>query len=253
MPFARDLHPEFGYVGSAPRVFRRLRLVLSFVVLGIVGGASGVAIFMASPDSDPATSADPLDAMALAPLEALIDPKLALAPAQPAPRPPNASAVEKTDVGSTEPRCREGLSETERDCIRVRVVRPLRALNERPLIAAAPIGHREDPTLLPAPPSAPVEASPSPAAPAEKSSATPAPTETAIAEAMPAETAPTAKPTPSAPAPRVTSNKSRPRVHHVRNESRSSRRNSYSYTRSYSTPSYSTQSYSSQGGYARLW
>jgi len=69
VPFARDLHPEFGYVGTGPRVFRRLRLALSFVVLGIVGGASGVVVFMASPDSDPGTNANPLDAMALAPAE----------------------------------------------------------------------------------------------------------------------------------------------------------------------------------------
>src|SRR6516164_6128946 len=81
VPFARDLHPEFGYVGSAPRVFRKVKLILSFVVLGIVGAASGVAIFMASPDSNPETSGNPLDAMALAPAEALIEPKLALAPA----------------------------------------------------------------------------------------------------------------------------------------------------------------------------
>jgi hypothetical protein len=247
VPFARDLHPEFGYVGSVPRVFRRLRLVLSFVVLGIVGGASGVAVFMASPDSDPGTSANPLDAMALAPAEALIEPKIALPAAQPAPRLANASA----DVGSTKPTCREGLSEAEGGCIRVRVVRPLRALNERPLIAAAPIGHRSDPTVLPAP-SAPIEASPWPAAPPEKPSAIPTPTETAIAEAMPADTAPAAEPTPTppAPAPRVTSNKSRPRVHHVQNESRSSRRNGYSHTSGYSSR---TSSYSSQGGWARLW
>jgi hypothetical protein len=245
VPFARDLHPEFGYVGSASRVFRRLRLVLSFVVLGIVGGASGVAVFMASPDSDPGASANPRDAMALAPAEALIEPKLALAEAQPAPRPAAASAVEKKDAGSTKPTCREGLGEAEGGCIRVRVVRPLRAVNERPLIAAAPIGHRDDPTVLPAP-SAPVEASPRPAAPAEKPSATPAPTETAITEAMPADTAPAAEPTPPTPAPRGTSNKSRPRVHHARNESRSSRRsNGYSYT--------ARSSYSSQGGWARLW
>jgi len=237
VPFARDLHPEFGYIGNGPRVFRRLRLVLSFVVLGIVGGASGIAVFMASPDS-----ADPLDAMALAPAEALIEPKLALPAAQPAPRSANASAVEKTDVGPTKPTCREGLGEAEGGCIRVRVVRPLRAVNERPLIAAAPIGHRDDPTALPAS-SAPIEASPRPAAPAEKPSANPAPTETAIAETMPADITPAAEPTPLAPAPRVTSNKPRPRVHHVRNEFRSGRRSSYSYT----------PRYSSQGGWARLW
>ena len=48
MRFARDLHPEFGYLGSAPRVFRKLGLVFSFVAFGIVAGASGVAVFMAS-------------------------------------------------------------------------------------------------------------------------------------------------------------------------------------------------------------
>src|SRR5262249_37687241 len=154
--------------------FRKLRLVLSFVVLGIVGGASGVAVFMASPDSDPGISGNLLDAMALAPAEALIEPKLALTAAQPAPRPANAPAVEKTDVGSTKPRCRGSFGEGEGDCIRVRVVRPLRALNERPLIAAAPIGPRNDPTVLPAP-SAPIEASPWPATPPEKPSAMPAP------------------------------------------------------------------------------
>ena len=249
MPFARDLHPEFGYVGSAPRVFRRLRLVLSFVVLGIVGAASGVTVFMASPGSDPGTIANPLDAMALAPAEALIEPKLARPAEQPASRPANASVVEKTDVGSTKPTCREGFSEAEGDCIRVRVVRPLRALNERPLIAAAPIGHRDDPTVL-LEPSDLVGAGPGPAAPPEKPSAMPAPTETAIAEAMPADVTPAAEPTPPAPAPRATSHKSRPRVHHVRNESRSSRRTGYSYTSGYSSRA---SSYSSQGGWARLW
>ena len=96
MPFARDLHPEFGYVGSAPRVFRRLRLVLSFVALGMVG--SSVAVFMSSPVFDIGTSVNPLDAMALAPTESLIEPKLALPTAQPATRPANAPAAEKTDV-----------------------------------------------------------------------------------------------------------------------------------------------------------
>jgi hypothetical protein len=26
VPFARDLHPEFGYIGSAPKLFRKLGL-----------------------------------------------------------------------------------------------------------------------------------------------------------------------------------------------------------------------------------
>jgi hypothetical protein len=203
-----------------------------------------VAVFMANPESDLGTSANPLDAMALAPAEALIELKLALAAAPPAPRPANAYPVE-TDVGSTKPTCREGLGEAEGDCSRVRIVRPPRAVNERPPIAAAPIGHRNDPTVLPASPSDPVEASPWPAAPEEKPGAIPTPTETANAEAIPADIAAVAEPTPPAPAPRVTSNKSRPRVHHVRNESRSGRRNGYSYT--------VRSSYSFQSGWARLW
>ena len=53
MPLARDLHPEFGYVGSAPRLFRKLALVLAFLVIGLIAGVSGVAVFVASPDPDP--------------------------------------------------------------------------------------------------------------------------------------------------------------------------------------------------------
>jgi hypothetical protein len=227
VPFARDLHPEFGYFSSASRVVRRLRLVLSFAVLGILGGMSGVAVYMASPDSDPGTSASPLNAMALAPAEALTEPKLGLPPAQPATRPANAPAAEKTDVGST------------------KRLRPLRAVNEQPLIAAAPIGHRDDPTMLPAPPSARVEDSQPPAAPPESSRAFPGPTETAVAEATPADAAPAAEPTPPASMPRVTSKQPRQRVHHA------SGRNHYSYTGS-NRARISEYRYF-RGGYASLW
>jgi hypothetical protein len=53
--------------------------------------------------------------------------------------------------GSIKPTCRENLGEVpEGDCTPVRVVRvrPVRAVNERPLIAAVPIGHRDDATAL---------------------------------------------------------------------------------------------------------
>jgi hypothetical protein len=179
---------------------------------------------LAGPASDLGTSANPLDAMALAPTEPLIAPKLA----SPEPRPANGFATEKaakegansslSNGNSTKPICRESLSYArEGDCIRVDVVRvrPLRALNERPLIAAVPIGHRDDPATLPWPSSAPVEADPSPAAASEQPSAVPAPTETAVAEGTPAEATPIVEPTP----PAVTANKPRPRVHHARNES----------------------------------
>jgi hypothetical protein len=234
VPFARDLHPEFGYFSSAPRVLRRLRLVLSFAVLGILGGASGVTVFMASPDSDPVTSASPLNAMALAPAEALTAPKLGLPPAQPATRPPNAPVAEKTDVGST------------------KRLRPLRAVNEQPLIAAAPIGHRNDPTMLPASPSARVEDSQPPAAPPEMSRAFPGPTETAVAEATPADAAPAAELTPPASMPNVTPKHPRQQVHHAGG------RNHYSYTGSQNsytgrqTARVSEYRYF-RGGYASLW
>ena len=217
----------FGYIGSAPRVFCRLGLILSFVALGIVGGASGVAVFMASPESEPGTRASPLNAMALAPEEALIEPKPALPAAQPATRLANAPAAEKTDVGST------------------KTLRPLRALNEQPLIAAAPIGHRDDPTMLPAPPSARVEDSQPPAAPPERSRAFPAPTETAVAEATPADAAPASESTPPASMPRVNSKQPRQRVHHA------SGRNHYSYTESRRARISEYRYF--RGGYASLW
>ena len=241
VPFACDLHPEFGYLGSASRVFRRLRLVVSFVALGVLGAASGVAVFMASPASDLGISANLLDAMALAPSGSLI---LAL---------PEHSAkwICEPSLNSA----REG------DCIRLEIgkVRPLRALNERPLIAAVPIGHRDDPASLASPPSAPVEASPSPVAPPEQPSAIPAPTETAVAEATPADAAPIVEPTP----PAVAAKMPRAQVHHARHESRSRRRNNYSYASSYSSHASTYSSHAStysarssvslQSGYARLW
>jgi hypothetical protein len=268
VPLARDLHPEFGYIGSAPRVFRRLGWVLSFVAFGIVAGASGVAVFLASPDSDPATSADPLHAMALAPSEALID----LKPAQPSTefekRPANAPPVQEIDeervktsrkVGPIKPTCQENLGEVPQgDCPPVRVVRvrPLRAINERPLIAAVPIGHRDDPAMLPAPPTT---VSPSPAVPPEEPDT--APLESTVVEATPADAAPAAEPTPPASTPAISSKKPRPRVHHAQDESR--HRNHYSYASSHSgrsssegSWSYSARSSPSsyfQGGYARVW
>jgi hypothetical protein len=246
VPFARDLHPEFGYLGSAPRVFRSLRLILSFVALGIVGGASGVAVFMASPASDLGTSANPLDAMALAPTGQLIEPKLTLLESR---------RASPSKGNSTKPICGESLSDArEGDCIRANVVRvrPIRAINERPLIAAVPIGHRDDPATLPPPPSAPVEGSPSPAAPPEQPSAIPTPTETVVAEATPAEAAPIAEPIP----PAAVAKRPRLQVRHGHHESRSGRRNNYSYASNYSShaSSYSwRRSVSLQGGYARLW
>jgi hypothetical protein len=155
----RVWHPEFGYVGTscASRPF------MAFVVCGLFAGAISVAIFNPEPDHDP------MDAMALAP-EALIAPKPDQLARQFEIRPvTNEPSAQKTDEkgtrGSIKPTCRENLGELpEGDCTPVRVVRvvhPLRAVNERPLIAAAPLGHRDDATALPASPPTSIAVSPS--------------------------------------------------------------------------------------------
>jgi hypothetical protein len=152
VPLARDLHPEFGYVGSAPRLFRKLGLVSAFVVFGLMAGASGVAVFMAGPEPDP------MNAMALAPAEALISTSASSA------LPATAKAVEGQkafNAGVTQSPCRDYVSERlGDDCTSVRVHRPHPAMNERPAIAAVAIGHREDPAALPPQPAVPVAAIP---------------------------------------------------------------------------------------------
>jgi hypothetical protein len=233
---------------------------MAFVVCGLFAGAISVAIFNPEPDHDP------MDAMALAP-EALIAPKPNQLATQSEIRPvTNGPSAQKTGekganasrkAGSIKPTCRESLGEvSEGDCASVRVrARPLRAVNERPLIAAVPIGHRDDPTVLPASPPTPVGVSPSLAVPPEEPKAIAAPTDTSIVEATPADAAPATEPTPSAFMPTVTSKKTRPRVHHAQDEARSRRRNQYSDASSYRarSSSYSVSNTYVQGGYARVW
>jgi hypothetical protein len=132
----RVLHPEFGYVGTS----RFCRTFVAFLVCGFIAGAISFGIFNRQHDRDP------LDAMALAPAETL--------------RPPKAPSAQKIDeegtkatsrAGSIKPTCRESVGAVpEGDCTPVRAlrVRPLRAVNERPLIAAVPIGQRDDPRVL---------------------------------------------------------------------------------------------------------
>ena len=246
----RVLHPEFGYVGTSSFC----RTFAAFVVCGLIAGAIGFGIFNLQPDRDP------LDAMALAPAETLIDAKPAQSALQSQPKATNAPSAQKNDeelkAGSRKPSCRESLGAVpEGDCIPDHALRgrPSRAVNEQPLIAAVPIGRLDDPRMLAVPPRSPFAASPSPASPAEEPKATPAPSETPVAEATPADAAPAAEPTPPAPIPTVTSKKPRPRVHHAQNEPR--RHNRYSYESSYSarSSSYRVSNTYLQGGYARVW
>jgi hypothetical protein len=240
MPRVRVRHPEFGYVGSS--TFRRV--FLAFVVCGLIAGAISIPIFDSQPDLDPR------DAMALAPAEALIAPK----PAQPATQSDKrlgTSSAPKLDEGSIKPTCRESLGELlEGDCTSVRLVRvrPLKALNERPLIAAVPIGHRDDPTVLPVSPPMPIAVSPSLPVSPEEPKAIPPLTETSVVEATPADAAPAAEPSPPTSKPRA-------RVHHAQDERRSRRREHYSYAASYGTRNSSSNISNTyvQSGYARVW
>jgi hypothetical protein len=224
VPFARDQYPEFEHAGSAPR---KLGLALAFVI----AGASGIAVFMA--DSDPGP--DPMNAMALAPVEALSSAINAIS-AETTKTPVAEPAFVKTvpKVGGSNPPCqKETTAENlSGDCAlgKAHKPRPV-AVNERP-IAAAPIGDRNGPALLPSEPAIPVAATPD----GRNGSAKTADVEPA-SEAAPAS-AVVEFPTPAASVKKAQTHSS-----HVHRRERNA----------YSRPSrYSYHNYN-QGGYARLW
>ena len=212
MSRVRVLHPEFGYAGTS-HLFRPFMV---FVACGLVAGAIGFAIFDSGPD------ADPMDAMALAPPKALIASKLVHPATQEL---DNRSSAQKSDEQ------RAQASGTPGSPVRVVRMRPPRAANERPFIAAVPIGHRDDPTMIP-----------------EEPKATAASTQLSVVNEMPSDVAAAAEPTPPAPMPTVTDKKSRPGAHHA------SRRN-HSYGSSYGAriSRYGASGRYVQFGYARLW
>jgi hypothetical protein len=227
VPLARDLHPEFGYVGSAPRLFRKLGLVIVFMVFGFIAVGSGMTVFMTAPEPDP------MHAMALAPAETLKKGVPIVLPATPAEKALTQSASgqkgDRGDDGSrtvaSKPSCRDiGVDQTS-DCrvaVRPMRARPVPALNDRPLIATVPIGHRDEPavSLLSEPPIT-VTATP----PAEES--IPSPT-------------PEVAPGPATPPP--VAKKQRARAHVQRREA-------YAPSHTYG---YSSR-ISTGGGYAGLW
>ena len=225
MPLARDLHPEFGYIGSAPKLFRKLGLVSAFVAFGLMAGVSGIAVFMAGPDPDP------MHAMALAPSEALLSTPPASAP------PANAVAAEEQktlNAGVTLPPCGGYVSERlGDDCssFRMHRSRTVPAMNERPAIAAVAIGRRDEPAALPPQPAVNVAAIPQ--TPPDDS-------------AVPADSVevPAAAPATAAVAPVAKAARSRSR-HVARREGYSSGRSSWARS------AYSGSSRG--GGYAGMW
>jgi translation initiation factor IF-2 len=218
VPFVSDLHPEFGYMGSGPNVRRKVGLVIIFMIFGLVAGLSGITVFMARPDSDP------MQAMALAPAEALIP-----LPARPAESPAAVPTSVQRSIKAARikpPPCRENAMENlAGDCSPARAAKPVPAANERPAISAIAIGH-------PAEPASPVSPQPAVAVAATT------PEGAAQAETPEAAPAPVTEAPPSASPPAAVKRARPPRSHHVQ-------RRDYAPARS--------SNYYQNGGYARVW
>jgi hypothetical protein len=214
----RVMHPEFGYVGTSSFC----RILVALLVCVLMAVASSVIRFKAAPRPDPK------DAMALATGEAVSNtPSIPAVIAgtysdkdEFAQRPPNTGATTPT-LTSRRPRF-------------------IQAINERPLIAAVPIGHTDRPAVLS---SAPGILPPArPAAPASPSNPT---------DDAPAADASIASAT-EPPAPVASAEKRPPHSNHVRRRGRSEYSRSANYADHYNQPRPNYQS-SYQNGYARVW
>ena len=176
MPLVRHLHPEFGYLGSLHLFGRKLGLVLVFIGFGVMAGMSGLAVFMADEQRDP------MKAMALAPPDAMSRDSGLVMPAPVDASVPIEPAQKPAETKTSRPACQEGAAV---DCAVPSVPKLHRprlapAVNERPAIAAVPIGRVD--AVSPTPPTSepvPVAAAPEPAdvssQPAEAAPAAPAP------------------------------------------------------------------------------
>ena len=228
MPIACTLHPEFGYFGSIPRLFRKSCIVFALMVFGLVSGVGAVTIFKAA--SDP----DAMSAMALAPAEGL---------SSTARSTPTGIAESNSRKGefaqedpTMKPRCQKNATEhLGGDCIAGQTRRPRStlALNERPAVAAVPIGHRDDPAVLPPKPAAPV-----------------------VADTASAAETPSAEPTLPASLPSAAPTKTRERHHErvQRREGERAHRREREHREYASTPRhYSNRQAYQAGGYAGLW
>ncbi len=217
VPPVRVSHPEFGYIGTSA-FCRRL---LAFVVCGFVAGAGGVAVFKAAPEPDPK------NALALATGEApsstrSIPPAITKSYSEReefAQKAPDAGAI-AAPLRSSRPRS-------------------MQAINERPPIAAVPIGHTDRTTVLSSDPAiqltATVEVPPGPSTPTGAAAAV----EPSIASAV-----------PEAPARVASVQKKRAHRGQVRRHVRSQYSRSANYRNYYYQPYY--QSYY-RGGYIRIW
>jgi hypothetical protein len=218
-------HPELGYLGTSS--FRRG--FIAFVICGLVAGGSGITIFKENPDPDP--DPGPMKAMALAPAETLGS----IAGSTLAGIAGGNSGELAQETAAIKPLCRNNATEhLGGDCIAGQTRRPrsIRALNERPTIAAVPIGHLGKPPDRSSGSAIPVAVTPETTA----DSARPADVPSAV------DTAPAVT---EAPAPAVSAKKTRTRSVQRRNRNDHSRSTRYRHYQ----PNYSYY----QSGYARLW
>ena len=140
MRFAPGVHPEFGYLGSSPRSWRKAGVVISLLtVFGLAAEASGSKFLIAQHPS----GSDPRNAMALAPAQSSIGPIRAAENMTGDIQPPQLEAKSGRLKPGTEP--------VRDDCTPGRAARrrPTSSVNTPPAIAAVPIGHRPDPAVLP--------------------------------------------------------------------------------------------------------
>jgi hypothetical protein len=141
MSIPRSVHPEFGYMGTHPRFLPRLGAVVGFVVFGLVAGANGLkSLTWQRDESHPGRPA------ALSSAEAGIAATGPAARSGPAAKRNRDSEPAQVPAGSAS------------DSASVRVDRLRPAFKERPAIAAVPIGHRQDPAVLPPEPATPAVA-----------------------------------------------------------------------------------------------
>jgi hypothetical protein len=245
VPLARDLHPEFGYVGS-PRLCRKLGLALAFIVVGLVAIANGVAVFMADPDPDP------MHAMALAPAEALDNVKRSPPTVTAETRAVEATLAQKTSkTGDIKSPCRNITEQLGGDCSSGKALKPrsVLAVNERPAIAAVLIGHRDGPAVLPSEPEIPAATPDIPdssAKPVDAAEVAPAP----VVRESPTPVASTKKSrTRSNSAPR----RDRDDRNFVRRRDRDDRNFVQRRDRDEYSPSRSYGSQDVQAAYARVW
>ena len=196
------------------------------MICGLVAGGSGIAIFKGNPDPDP----DPMKAMALAPAETLSS----TAGSTIAGIVGANSGELAQEMAAIKPRCRDNATEQlGGDCITGQMRRPrsIRALNERPAIAAVPIGHLDGPPVLPSGSAVPAAVTPDNETTADFPSAI--------------DTAPAVT---EAHAHAVSAKKTRTRT--VQRRDRNDYSRSTRYTNRHYQPNYNTYY---QSGYARLW